>query len=175
MCPGCKLADFRLKVITDREDLERRWRACDRRGKKIVFTNGCFDLVHAGHVDFLARSRKFGDFLVVGLNSDDSVRSLNKGPSRPINSEGNRAILLAAFQFVDLVVIFGEPTPLELIRVLEPDVLVKGGDWPVDTIVGREIVSARGGTVLSISLLPGLSTTSIEQKIIEVASESTGK
>jgi bifunctional ADP-heptose synthase (sugar kinase/adenylyltransferase) len=83
--------------------------------------------------------------------------------------------LLAAFQFVDLVVIFGEPTPLELIRVLEPDVLVKGGDWPVDTIVGREIVSARGGTVLSISLLPGLSTTSIEQKIIEVASESTGK
>ncbi len=133
--------------------------------KRIVFTNGCFDLMHVGHTRYLQEARQLGDLLVVGVNSDASVRSLNKAPDRPIVSEAQRAEVVAALGSVDYVVIFTEPDPLNLITILQPDVLVKGGDWPVERIVGREIVEARGGVVRTIPLVPGVSTTSLIQRI----------
>ncbi|KAF5057697.1 Bifunctional protein HldE [anaerobic digester metagenome] len=131
----------------------------------LVFTNGCFDILHPGHVDYLQRARDLGERLVVGLNSDASVRRL-KGPTRPVNDEASRALVLAALACVDHVVVFEEDTPYELIRAVAPDVLVKGGDWSVDRIVGRDLVEARGGRVLSIPLLAGHSTTSIIERIL---------
>lgn len=136
-------------------------------GGKLVFTNGCFDIIHPGHVDYLERARSMGSGLVVGLNSDHSVRRL-KGPTRPINDQASRARVLAALQCVDHVVIFEEDTPLELIRQVRPDVLVKGGDWSVERIVGREVVEAAGGTVCSIPLLAGHSTTDLVRHIVDV-------
>jgi len=133
--------------------------------KRVVFTNGCFDLMHVGHTRYLQAAKQLGDLLVVGLNSDDSIRSLNKAPDRPIVPEAQRAEVLAALGCVDYVVIFTEPDPLNLITALQPDVLVKGGDWPVDRIVGREIVERRGGTVRTIPLVPGVSTTALIQRI----------
>lgn len=129
-------------------------------GKKIVFTNGCFDIIHAGHVQYLQKAKELGDILVVGLNSDASVRKL-KGTDRPINNQTNRAIVLAGMQSVDYVVIFEEDTPYNLINELQPDVLVKGGDWKEDSIVGADIVKAKGGKVISLLFWEGLSTTSI--------------
>ncbi|WP_462323691.1 D-glycero-beta-D-manno-heptose 1-phosphate adenylyltransferase [Desulfoplanes sp.] len=136
----------------------------DRAGKRMVFTNGCFDILHPGHVDYLARARELGEFLVVGLNSDGSVRRI-KGDKRPVNQEMDRATVLAALACVDHVVIFNEDTPYRLIQAVMPDVLVKGGDWSVETIVGREIVEGKNGLVLSIPLLPGYSTTGIIERI----------
>ena len=133
-------------------------------GKKIVFTNGCFDLLHPGHVDYLERAKALGDILVVGLNSDSSVRRL-KGDERPINTEIDRARVLAGLWCVDFVIIFNEDTPYNLIKAIEPDVLVKGGDWPIEKIVGRDIVQAKGGIVKSLNFLPGYSTTSLIDKI----------
>jgi rfaE bifunctional protein nucleotidyltransferase chain/domain len=133
-----------------------------------VFTNGCFDLLHPGHVDLLERARALGDRLVVGLNSDASVRRL-KGEHKPYVNESDRRRMLLALRAVDEVVIFDEETPLELIRRVEPDVLVKGGDWPVDRIVGAAEVSARGGRVLSLPLLPGYSTTSVVAEVVRKA------
>jgi D-beta-D-heptose 7-phosphate kinase/D-beta-D-heptose 1-phosphate adenosyltransferase len=135
----------------------RRWR--EQAAGRVVFTNGVFDLLHPGHVDVLTAARRAGDALVVGLNADASVRRL-KGPERPVRSEIERAYVLAALAAVDAVVIFGEDTPLELIRVLQPDVLVKGGDYTEATIVGAPEVRARGGDVLVVPLTPGHSTTS---------------
>lgn len=135
------------------------------RGKKIVFTNGCFDLMHVGHTRYLLAAKALGDVLVVGVNSDASVRSLNKSPDRPIVEAAQRAEVLAALGCIDYVVIFTEPDPLRLIAAIQPDVLVKGGDWPVDRIVGRDIVEARGGSVKTIPLVPGVSTTSLIQRI----------
>jgi rfaE bifunctional protein nucleotidyltransferase chain/domain len=132
---------------------------------KLVFTNGCFDLLHPGHVDLLARCRALGHGLVVGLNSDDSVRALDKGPGRPVNPAPHRAFVLAGLESVDFVVEFEEPTPAELIQSIRPQVLVKGGDWPVEHIVGRDTVQADGGRVLSLPLLPGFSTTALIQAI----------
>ena len=140
-------------------ELARRLAGLRSEGKRVVFTNGCFDVLHPGHVDLLARARAEGDVLVVGLNSDASVRRQNKGPERPINSEAVRAFMLAHLASVDYVVIFSEDTPLELIRALAPDVLVKGGDWTPDKIVGADLVQARGGRVLSLPLLGDFSTT----------------
>jgi rfaE bifunctional protein nucleotidyltransferase chain/domain len=134
------------------------------RDFRLVFTNGCFDLLHRGHVEYLARARELGDALVVGLNSDASVRRL-KGPERPINSEIDRAIVLAALEVVDGVVIFGEDTPIELIRTLLPDVLVKGGDYTEAGIVGAPEVRAAGGEVVIAPLVPGRSTTALVQKL----------
>jgi D-beta-D-heptose 7-phosphate kinase/D-beta-D-heptose 1-phosphate adenosyltransferase len=131
----------------------------------VVFTNGCFDLLHVGHVRYLQAARELGDALVVGVNSDASVRRLGKGHGRPVTPERERAEVLAALGCVDYVTIFGAPTPLALIRKVRPDVLVKGGDWPVERIVGREVVEARGGRVLSIPLVPGKSTTAILKKV----------
>ncbi|MBM4126798.1 MAG: D-glycero-beta-D-manno-heptose 1-phosphate adenylyltransferase [Nitrospira sp.] len=133
--------------------------------KRIVFTNGCFDLMHIGHTRYLQAARALGDLLVIGVNSDASVRSLNKGVDRPIVPEAQRAEVLAALGCVDYVVLFSEPDPGSLIAALQPDVLVKGGDWAVDKIVGRETVEARGGVVTTIPLVPGLSTTSLLQRI----------
>ncbi|MEQ1747709.1 MAG: D-glycero-beta-D-manno-heptose 1-phosphate adenylyltransferase [Saprospiraceae bacterium] len=142
-------------------DTVARWRA---EGDRIVFTNGCFDLLHFGHLHYLADARDLGERLVVGLNSGASVRRL-KGPNRPINDEATRAHLLAALEVVDAVVFFEENTPMALIESLRPDVLVKGGDWLPEQIVGSDVVLARGGTVRSLPFVDGYSTTNIEQKI----------
>lgn len=133
-------------------------------GARIVFTNGVFDLIHPGHVRYLAAARAEGDVLVVGVNSDRSVRA-NKGPSRPITPEAERAEILRALAVVDAVVIFDEDTPAEIIRRLQPDVLVKGADWAADAIVGRDTVEARGGRVVRIEIEPGWSTSGIIEKI----------
>ncbi len=132
---------------------------------RIVFTNGCFDLMHIGHTRYLQAAKALGDILVVGVNSDASVRSLNKGAGRPIVGEAQRAEVVAALGAVDYVVIFPEPDPLALITALQPDVLVKGGDWTLDRIVGRDVVEQRGGTVKTIPLVPGMSTTALIQRI----------
>jgi rfaE bifunctional protein nucleotidyltransferase chain/domain len=133
---------------------------------KTVFTNGCFDLLHPGHVDLLERARALGDRLVVGLNSDASVRAL-KGAHKPYVNQDDRKKMLLALRSVDEVVIFDDDTPLRLIKEIEPDVLVKGGDWPVDKIVGADFVLARGGEVRSLTLLPGYSTTTVVAGIVE--------
>jgi rfaE bifunctional protein nucleotidyltransferase chain/domain len=135
------------------------------QNKRIVFTNGCFDLMHIGHTRYLQAARTLGDLLVIGVNSDASVRSLNKGSDRPIVPEAQRAEVLAALGCVDYVAIFSEPDPGALIAALQPDVLVKGGDWALDKIVGRDTVEARGGVVTTIPLVPGMSTTSLLQRI----------
>jgi D-beta-D-heptose 7-phosphate kinase/D-beta-D-heptose 1-phosphate adenosyltransferase len=137
-----------------------------RAGERVVFTNGCFDLLHPGHVTYLEAARDLGDLLVVALNSDASVRRL-KGPSRPILSQADRATVLAGLRSVDYVVVFEEDTPLALIQALLPDVLVKGGDWAVDRIVGREAVEAAGGRVAALPFVEGRSTTGIVERVLE--------
>lgn len=134
-------------------------------GKTLVFTNGCFDILHPGHVDLLARAKAEGDVLLLGLNSDDSVRRQGKGPDRPINPFAVRAFVLAHLDAVDLITGFDEDTPLALIREARPKVLIKGGDWTPERIVGRDIVEADGGRVLSLPLLPGFSTTALVARI----------
>ncbi len=134
-------------------------------GKKLVFTNGCFDILHPGHVDLLARCKTYGDFLILGLNSDASVRRQNKGPERPLNTFAARAFVLAHLESVDFIVEFDQNTPADLSAAVRPDVLIKGGDWPVDKIVGHELVLADGGKVLSLPLLEGWSTTALVNKI----------
>jgi D-beta-D-heptose 7-phosphate kinase/D-beta-D-heptose 1-phosphate adenosyltransferase len=133
--------------------------------KRIVFTNGCFDLMHIGHTRYLQAAKALGDLLVVGVNTDDSIRSLEKAPDRPIVQDTQRAEVLAALGCVDFVVLFAEPDPGRLIGTLQPDILVKGGDWALDKIIGRDIVEARGGMVRTIPLVPGLSTTALLQRI----------
>lgn len=152
------------KVMTSRQ-LAALLEAARKQKKRIVFTNGCFDLMHVGHTRYLQTAKQLGDLLVVGVNSDASVRSLNKSQDRPIVNEAQRAEVLAALGCVDYVVIFTEPDPLNLITALQPDVLVKGGDWAIDKIVGRDVVEQRGGVVKTIPLVPGMSTTSLIQRI----------
>ncbi len=154
------------KKIVDRVNaisIINEWKS---NGEKIVFTNGCFDLVHRGHVDYLEKASEKGDRLVLGLNTDASVKRL-KGPSRPIVDQDSRAILLAAFQFVDLVVFFDEDTPYELIKMLVPNVLVKGADYKVEDIVGYDVVCGNGGSVETIEFVEGFSTTNIISKIAD--------
>ncbi|MEO5894865.1 MAG: D-glycero-beta-D-manno-heptose 1-phosphate adenylyltransferase [Vicinamibacterales bacterium] len=133
-------------------------------GKRVVFTNGVFDLLHPGHTRYLREARALGDVLIVGLNGDASVRR-NKGPARPINSEQERAEILAALQSVDAVVVFDEDTPAEIITAVQPDILVKGADWADDAIVGRDTVEARGGKVVRVPVEKGFSTTAIIDKV----------
>ena len=135
-------------------------------GKKVVFTNGCFDLLHPGHVRYLQQARALGDALIVALNSDRSVREL-KGDKRPILTEAERSEVMAALACVDFVTVFDEPTPREIISALLPDVLVKGGDWGVDAIVGREEVEAAGGKVMSLAFVEGCSTTDVIERIAQ--------
>ena len=134
--------------------------------KKIVFTNGCFDLLHQGHIDYLTKAKDLADFLIVGVNSDSSVKKLNKGENRPIQNENSRALIIASLHFVDAVLLFREDTPLELITLIQPDVLVKGGDWKPDQIIGADAVKAKGGEVRVIPFLERFSTTGIENKIL---------
>jgi D-glycero-beta-D-manno-heptose 1-phosphate adenylyltransferase len=146
-----------------------RW-ASDRKdaGQKLVFTNGCFDLLHLGHVRYLEEARSLGDALIIGVNTDASVARLKKGPGRPLTPEADRARVLAALACVDRVVLFAEDTPLELITLLQPNILVKGGDYRLDEIVGREVVLARGGRVVALPFVPGYSTTRLIDRIRSV-------
>jgi len=146
------------------DDLRQERQRLRERGQRVVFTNGCFDLLHTGHVQLLESARREGDFLIVGLNSDASVRG-NKGPSRPVIPEHERAETLLALESVDRVLVYDDPTPLRLIEALLPDVLVKGADWALDAIVGREAVEAAGGRVVRVEIVPGRSTSALVQRI----------
>ena len=150
--------------VKKREALKTIAAKARTEGKKIVFTNGCFDLLHAGHVRLLREAKKLGDLLIVALNSDSSVREI-KGPDRPILPEEERAELIAALEMVDYVTLFDEPDPLNLLRELRPDVLAKGGDWAEDKVVGREWVESYGGKVAVIPYLKGHSTTEIIERM----------
>jgi len=149
--------------LLDAAGLERFVREARAAGRRIVFTNGVFDLLHPGHVRYLQAARAHGDLLIVGLNSDASVRR-NKGPERPINQETERAEIVAALACVDAVSIFDDDTPADIIKRVQPDVLVKGSDWPADQIVGRDTVEARGGRVILEPVEPGYSTSAIIDK-----------
>ncbi|WP_066507619.1 D-glycero-beta-D-manno-heptose 1-phosphate adenylyltransferase [Rufibacter sp. DG15C] len=140
----------------------QEWRS---QNQKIVFTNGCFDIVHVGHVDYLERARLLGDKLILGLNTDQSVSRL-KGPSRPLQDEMSRQRVMASFWFVDAIVLFDEETPYELIKAVQPDVLVKGDDYTIDTIVGHDLVLERGGEVKTIPLVKGYSTSQVVARIL---------
>jgi D-beta-D-heptose 7-phosphate kinase/D-beta-D-heptose 1-phosphate adenosyltransferase len=153
-----------MNKILSHPALKRRLAGLRRSGKRIVFTNGCFDLVHAGHIGYLRAARRLGDVLVVALNSDDSVRRL-KGPGRPLVPERARCEVVAALEMVDYVTVFDDDTPYALIKNLQPDVLVKGGDWQPDEIVGADVVRARGGTVRSLPYARGYSTTALVKGI----------
>ena len=154
------------KVVSQNQALKelKTWR---EKNKKIVFTNGCFDIIHPGHIDYLSQARDLGDILVLGLNTDQSVRLLNKGSNRPINDERTRANVLAGLASVDLIVFFDEETPYNLIKLLQPNVLVKGKDYEVEKIIGFDILKENGGEVITIPFLDGYSTSSLIKKIIE--------
>ena len=154
--------EHKIVTLAQGIELRKQWKA---NGDKVVFTNGCFDILHLGHVDYLEKSSEFGTKMIVAVNSDASVRTLEKGVERPVNAEYARARLIAALGFVSMVIIFGEPTPLELIQSLSPDVLVKGDDYTIETIVGAKEVIAAGGSVKTIALVPDYSTTKIIQKL----------
>ncbi len=138
-----------------------------KQGDKVVFTNGCFDILNAGHVHYLEEARCLGNKLVIGLNTDESIQRLDKSPARPIQSQDSRAMVLAALDSVSLVVLFDEDTPKELIETLNPNILVKGADYQIDQIVGGSHVIANGGEVKTLEFLPGYSTSKIEQKILK--------
>ncbi len=151
----------KIKDLAIAKGIVRQWKL---DGKKVVFTNGCFDILHLGHVDYLEKARALGDKLVLGLNTDDSI-SRFKGAHRPIQDQNSRAHILASLQFIDLVVFFNEDTPLSLISELLPDVLVKGSDYLAENIVGADVVKQSGGVVETIDFVPGYSTTRIIEKI----------
>jgi D-beta-D-heptose 7-phosphate kinase/D-beta-D-heptose 1-phosphate adenosyltransferase len=153
--------------ILNRDKLNAVLAQARARGRKIVFTNGCFDILHIGHTRYLAAAGNLGDVLVVGVNSDASVRSLNKGPDRPLVGQEERAEILASLEAVDWVCVFSESTPARLLEIVKPDVLVKGGDWAKEDIVGGEEVLARGGQVMSLPLVPGHSTSALLDRIRE--------
>ena len=154
------------KIVSQDQALKelKTWR---EKNKKIVFTNGCFDIIHPGHIDYLSQARDLGDILVVGLNTDQSVKRLNKGSNRPINDERTRAYVLAGLASVDLIVFFDEQTPYNLIKLLQPNVLVKGKDYEVEKIIGFDILKENGGEVITIPFIDGYSTSSLIKKIIE--------
>ena len=150
--------------ILSGEKLTKWLEDCRKNGNKIVFSNGCFDILHRGHVEYLAKAAAFGDVMIIGLNTDASVRRL-KGPSRPVNDENARAFVLAGLEFVSAVVLFDEDTPYNLIKTVQPDVLVKGSDYKPENIVGYDIVTAKGGKVKTVDLVEGFSTTGIIDKM----------
>ena len=161
-----------MRELLDRTSVVQQRRLWREQGRRVVFTNGCFDVLHAGHVKLLEQARAQGEVLVVGLNSDASVRGL-KGDGRPILPETERAELLLALQSVDEVVVYDEPTPLELIQALVPDVLVKGADWAADQVVGADVVRAAGGTLVRVELVPERSTTAVVERIRQGSGEAT--
>lgn len=154
------------KKIFSWQGISRRVKHWKQEGLKIVFTNGCFDILHLGHADYLTKARHMGDILIVGLNTDASVKKL-KGSTRPINNQNARATLLASLLFVDAVVLFDEDTPYNLIKLIQPDILVKGKDYKAKDVVGYDIVKARGGKIKTIALVKGYSTTAIEEHILK--------
>lgn len=151
--------------ILEPAELKDRVRALQGAGQRVVFTNGVFDILHPGHVRYLDEASRLGDVLVVAVNSDESARRLAKGAGRPFNAARDRAYVLAALWCVSFVIVFDEDTPYELIKSLTPDVLVKGGDWPADEIVGADVVAAAGGEVLSLPYVEGYSTTALLERI----------
>lgn len=159
-----------LRKVKSLTGVVRTVRKAQAAGQRVVFTNGCFDLLHRGHIRYLEQARSLGDLLVVALNSDASVRRL-KGKIRPVVPEAERAEVLAALAAVDLVMIFDELDPARVIRAVRPDVLVKGGDWPVDRIVGADFVQSAGGTVRSLPYVEGMSTSALIRRITEIASD----
>ncbi|MCT4600503.1 MAG: D-glycero-beta-D-manno-heptose 1-phosphate adenylyltransferase [Marinifilaceae bacterium] len=152
------------KIVKNWESISQRINLWNFKGEQIVFTNGCFDIVHRGHIDYLSKAKDKGDRLIIGLNTDKSVKAL-KGETRPINDEDSRALLLASFSFVDAVILFNEDTPYELINFLKPNILVKGSDYDVKDIVGSDIVINNGGRVETLDFIEGFSSTSIINKI----------
>ena len=158
------LSHIQTKIL-DPKTLDMRLRMWRFKGEKIVFTNGCFDLIHQGHIDYLSKAADMGTHLIVGVNADESVKRLGKGSSRPLQDENSRALIIAALHFITAVVIFTEDTPLQLIQLVQPDVLVKGADWKPESIVGFDIVKAKGGEIKTIDYLAGFSTTAIEERI----------
>jgi rfaE bifunctional protein nucleotidyltransferase chain/domain len=152
------------KLFTSTQTLQQQVKAWQNAGDKVVFTNGCFDLLHRGHVDYLAKAADCGQRLIIGVNTDASVSKL-KGPNRPIQDEQSRLQILASLQCVDAVILFDKETPYELISLLQPDVLVKGSDYTPENIVGYDVVTAKGGEVKTIDFIPGFSTSGIEGKI----------
>jgi len=157
------LENIQNKIIS-RENLSEIVQLLDSQNKKIVFSNGCFDLVHLGHVEYLAKAADLADIFILGLNTDASVKRL-KGDTRPLQDEHARAVLMAGFSFIDYVVLFDEDTPLELIKCVQPDILVKGNDYKAEDVVGFDVVTKKGGTVQTIELTEGYSTSSIVEKI----------
>jgi D-glycero-beta-D-manno-heptose 1-phosphate adenylyltransferase len=155
-----------VKSYYTREEIKSVRNKLMLEGKSVVFTNGCFDILHAGHVDYLAKAKECGDILILGLNSDKSVRSI-KGEKRPIVTEEERAFILSNLKSVDYVTLFDEDTPFEIISAIIPDVLVKGADWPIDQIVGRDVVESNGGVVKTIKFVNQASTTNIIKTILE--------
>ncbi len=160
-----------MGIILTTDELINIRNAIRNNDKKVVFTNGCFDILHKGHIDYLNESKKLGDYLVVGINSDESVRKI-KGPKRPILPQGERAFILSNLIAVDFTCIFNEETPLQLIKKVLPDYLVKGADWAIDDVVGRDVVEANGGKVLTITLTPNKSTTNLIETILNNSSIS---
>jgi D-beta-D-heptose 7-phosphate kinase/D-beta-D-heptose 1-phosphate adenosyltransferase len=156
-----------MQKILSREALKKEVEQLRRAGRKIVFTNGCFDILHVGHVRYLREARRAGDVLILALNSDASVRAI-KGDRRPLVPEGERADVAASLESVDYVTLFDELTPLELIEYLQPDIIVKGGDWAEENVVGRDAIKKWGGSVMIIPETPGASTTNIVEKIMSV-------
>jgi D-glycero-beta-D-manno-heptose 1-phosphate adenylyltransferase len=161
-----KLEVIRKKIFTYTDaDFQRMLTIWQFQGRKIVFTNGCFDILHLGHIDYLSKAKDLGDLLIIGLNTDLSVSKI-KGKNRPIQDEISRAMVLASLGFVDAIVFFGEDTPYNLIKTIQPDILVKGADYKPEDIVGYDIVTNKGGKVVTIEFLEGYSTTAIEKKIL---------
>ncbi len=156
--------DIIKSKIFSKESLKYQLSVWKFQNKKLVFTNGCFDILHLGHIDYLSKAKSFGDKLIIGLNTDISVRKI-KGKNRPFTDENSRATILASLLFVDAVILFDEETPFELIKFVQPDVLIKGGDYKVEDIVGYDIVKDSGGKIETLDLLEGYSTSLIEEKI----------
>jgi len=161
-----KIEIIRAKIFKDYSapEFSRTLAFLNFKNQKIVFTNGCFDILHRGHIEYLAKASEFGDFFIIGLNTDTSVNKL-KGNNRPIQDEDSRALILASLHFVSAVVLFSEETPFNLIKTIQPDVIVKGSDYTIENIVGSDIVIAKGGEVKTIDFVEGFSTTSILSKI----------
>lgn len=158
------LSFIQSKIVLDLSELGNMLAIWNFKNQKIVFTNGCFDIIHRGHVEYLAKAASHGEQLIIGLNTDASVKRL-KGSARPVQDENTRALVLAAFSFVSKVVLFDEDTPYELIKLIQPDILVKGGDYTPAEIVGYDIVTGRGGAVVTIELVEGQSTSTIIQRM----------
>ncbi len=158
------IVEINKKIITNREELKLKIKKLKEKGKKIVFTNGCFDILHTGHIHYLARAKQLGDILIVAVNSDESVQRL-KGKQRPVNKLEDRMFILASLFFIDFVTYFNENTPVEIIKIIQPDIHVKGGDYKIDNLPEKSIVETYGGKIIILPFVEGYSTTNILEKL----------